>query len=112
GASAARRARAEGGDRRAAEPRGESGGRHLFVWPLRRARDRRALGAERGGAALAARVVGGAQRDRAISRAPRGRGSRAPAMTPEQTREFQRRHVNHLGRPLAVDGVVGAQTAW
>lgn len=33
-------------------------------------------------------------------------------MTPELLREFQSSHLNHLGRPLAVDGVQGPQTEW
>lgn len=33
-------------------------------------------------------------------------------MTPDQIQEFQRTHRNHLGEPLAVDGVVGPQTEW
>lgn len=33
-------------------------------------------------------------------------------MSPEEIRAFQRRHVNHLGRPLAVDGDIGPETQW
>lgn len=33
-------------------------------------------------------------------------------MTPEQVREFQRGHKNHLGKPLRVDGDLGPQTEW
>lgn len=33
-------------------------------------------------------------------------------MSPEDLREFQKAHVNHLGRPLLVDGVLGPETQW
>lgn len=33
-------------------------------------------------------------------------------MTPGEVRAFQLRNGNHLGRPLAADGIVGPETAW
>lgn len=33
-------------------------------------------------------------------------------MTPEAVRQFQAKHLNHLGRPLKADGVTGPQTEW
>ena len=33
-------------------------------------------------------------------------------MTPEDVREFQKAHVDVLGRPLRVDGVLGPSTRW
>lgn len=33
-------------------------------------------------------------------------------MTPDQIRDFQRVHLNHLARPLTVDGIAGPETEW
>lgn len=33
-------------------------------------------------------------------------------MTPDDLRVFQREHVNHLGRALTVDGILGPETQW
>lgn len=33
-------------------------------------------------------------------------------MSPDDLREFQKAHVNHLGRPLQVDGILGPESQW
>lgn len=33
-------------------------------------------------------------------------------MTPEELREFQAAHVDHLGQPLQADGILGPRTQW